>query len=29
MRERVNSQFRICFRWTPDGPSDVEITDYR
>ena len=25
---RINDQFRICFRWTPDGPTDVEITDY-
>jgi toxin HigB-1 len=25
---RVNDQFRICFRWTLDGPMDVEITDY-
>lgn len=25
---RINSQFRICFRWTPEGPTDVEITDY-
>ena len=25
---RVNDQFRICFRWTPQGPADVEITDY-
>ena len=25
---RVNDQFRICFRWTPDGPVDVEMTDY-
>ena len=25
---RVNDQFRICFRWTPEGPVDVEITDY-
>jgi len=25
---RVNDQFRICFRWTPQGPTDVEITDY-
>jgi proteic killer suppression protein len=25
---RVNDQFRICFRWTPDGPTDVEVTDY-
>lgn len=25
---RVNDQFRICFVWTPQGPSDVEFTDY-
>ncbi|MGI8525490.1 MAG: type II toxin-antitoxin system RelE/ParE family toxin [Pseudolabrys sp.] len=25
---RINDQFRICFRWTPDGPTDVEISDY-
>jgi proteic killer suppression protein len=25
---RVNDQFRICFHWTPEGPTDVEITDY-
>ncbi|MFC1539860.1 type II toxin-antitoxin system RelE/ParE family toxin [Gemmatimonadota bacterium] len=25
---RVNDQYRICFRWAPDGPEDVEITDY-
>lgn len=25
---RINSQFRICFRWTDVGPVDVEITDY-
>jgi proteic killer suppression protein len=25
---RINDQFRICFRWTPEGPIDVEITDY-
>jgi len=25
---RINSQFRICFRWTNDGPEDVEIVDY-
>lgn len=24
----VNDQYRICFRWTPAGPADVEITDY-
>jgi proteic killer suppression protein len=25
---RINDQFRICFRWTPEGPMDVEVTDY-
>ncbi len=25
---RINDQFRICFRWTPEGPFDVEVTDY-
>ena len=25
---RVNDQFRLCFRWTLDGPADVEFTDY-
>jgi proteic killer suppression protein len=25
---RVNDQFRICFRWTPQGPTDVEVIDY-
>jgi proteic killer suppression protein len=25
---RVNDQYRICFRWTPAGPEDVEIVDY-
>lgn len=25
---RINDQFRVCFRWTPDGPTDVEIVDY-
>lgn len=25
---RVNNQFRVCFRWTSDGPEDVEIVDY-
>jgi len=25
---RINDQYRICFRWTPGGPADVEITDY-
>lgn len=25
---RVNDQFRVCFRWTIEGPEDVEIVDY-
>jgi proteic killer suppression protein len=25
---RVNDQFRLCFRWTEDGPADVEFVDY-
>ena len=25
---RVNRQWRICFRWTPAGPEDVEIVDH-
>jgi proteic killer suppression protein len=27
---RINSQWRICFRWSEEhgGPSDVEIADY-
>jgi proteic killer suppression protein len=25
---RINRQWRICFRWTTDGPADVEIVDY-
>lgn len=25
---RINDQFRICFKWTNLGPSEVEITDY-
>ena len=24
----INDQFRICFRWTRQGPADVEVTDY-
>ena len=24
---RINAQWRICFRWTDDGPSEVEIVD--
>jgi proteic killer suppression protein len=25
---RINDQYRVCCRWTPDGPEAVEITDY-
>jgi proteic killer suppression protein len=25
---RINDQYRVCFMWTPEGPIDVEITDY-
>ena len=25
---RINDQYRVCFRWTPTGPADVEIVDY-
>ena len=25
---RINTRWRICFRWTDNGPCDVEIVDY-
>ncbi len=25
---RINDQYRICFKWKAEGPTDVEITDY-
>jgi proteic killer suppression protein len=25
---RINDQYRICFVWTEEGPTEVEITDY-
>jgi proteic killer suppression protein len=25
---RINDQYSICFRWTDEGPTDVEIVDY-
>ena len=25
---RINEQFRICFRWSENGPVSVEIVDY-
>jgi proteic killer suppression protein len=26
---RINDQYRFCFRWTNEGPTDVELVDYR
>jgi toxin HigB-1 len=25
---RINDQWRVCFVWTVDGPTNVEIVDY-
>jgi proteic killer suppression protein len=25
---RINTQWRVCFRWGDEGPYDVEIVDY-
>jgi proteic killer suppression protein len=25
---RINDQWRICFKWTPNGVDDIEIIDY-
>ena len=25
---RINKQWRVCFRWSDDGPVDVQIVDY-
>jgi toxin HigB-1 len=25
---RINDQFRLCFRWTTEGPDEVECVDY-
>lgn len=25
---RINTQWRICFRWSDDGAHDVELVDY-
>lgn len=25
---RINNQWCVCFRWTANGPADVEIVDY-
>jgi proteic killer suppression protein len=25
---RINNRFRVCFRWSREGPEAVEIVDY-
>ena len=25
---RINDQYRLCFRWTDEGPAEVELLDY-
>lgn len=25
---RINDKYRVCFRWSEQGPTDVEIADY-
>ena len=25
---RINDQYRLCFRWTNEGPTDVELLGY-
>jgi len=25
---RINDQYRVCFRWSAEGPEGVEIADY-
>ena len=25
---RINDQYRVCFRWTDNGPDDVEVEEY-
>jgi proteic killer suppression protein len=25
---RINKQYRICFKWTANGPENIEIVDY-
>ena len=26
---RINDQWRVCFTWTKEGPTNVEVVDYR
>jgi proteic killer suppression protein len=25
---RINEKYRVCFNWSPDGPFNVDVTDY-
>ena len=25
---RINEQYRVCFRWSAEGPESVEVVDY-
>ncbi len=25
---RINDQYRVCFKWSENGPYEVEVTDY-
>lgn len=25
---RINQKWRVCFRWSDEGPKDIEIVDY-
>lgn len=25
---RINDQWRVCFEWTENGPTNIEIVDY-
>lgn len=25
---RINERYRVCFRWTEEGPEEVEVVDY-
>lgn len=25
---RINDQYRLCFRWTNEGPTEVELVDF-
>ena len=25
---RINEKYRVCFLWTPEGATEIEVTDY-